>query len=116
MLDVSYNERVQALKKKFEADPENLEVVLEWEKKLHGLSSVDDFMKLEPTRAIVKSLKERLLEVYKDKAYKTDWTPEDLRCANARIKELQHIIAVFMPSFEDELNYLSQELERALAL
>lgn len=116
MIDLSYKEKVQRLRDKFKDDPENMEVILEWEKRLKGISDVDDFMALEATKAIVSSLKARLVAIYRDKAVRTEWTPEDLKLANERIKEIQHIMGLFAPSFEDELNHLSQEMDRALEL
>lgn len=107
MIDISINDNLKKLKKKFKNEhPDAIVQISEWEKKLKEASDLDDFCKLDTTKIIKEKLTSRLRENIR-RRIKDGETPEE--------KSMKEVLSWLSPNAEAEIKLIAEEIELNLA-
>lgn len=110
-VDVSLLEKITVLRQKFFGeDPSAIATINEWEARIQRLSQDDDFFQMQATQEIYKALKERAKEHMRYRLQKGR-TPEEMTISDNKQGEIEWILSLFNPDFEQELATLDSLMD-----
>lgn len=108
-LDLGIQEKIRKLKALFAHEsPDALRQIEAWETRLRELSALDDYSKLETTKAVVATIRDRLKGVLLRRALGKGLTTEELGQLDAREEELRFVLGRVLPPFESEVEQIEK--------
>ena len=114
MVEAGFLEKIDKLKKLFKnEDPSAIATIQEWEKRVQKLSQDQEFFNFESTQNLYKALKERVKFHMKSRLQKGQ-TPERLKTADDKQTEIEWVLSLFNPNYEQELESLDRMMDTEL--
>jgi hypothetical protein len=109
-LDIRFKEKIQQLRQRFfDAEPQAISQINQWEQDIQRLSQISDFVNLAPVQVINRLVRERIKGIMIEKA--TKGTNDVL---DSREKELRYILELFNPHYEQELSSIEHLIDNEL--
>ena len=115
MIDISITEKLNKIKDKFKGEhPDALKQIAVWEKTLMNLSLLDDFASHAVTQEIAARIKQKIKDTFRKRAFGTGLSSEDIHRLDDRLDELKWILKLFRPSYESDIEAITEEIENEL--
>lgn len=110
-MKIDYKEKLEKLKDMFkDEDPSAIETINQWEEQVQRLTQTEQFFQFEATRELYKSLKERAKTHMKYRLQKGR-TTEDMSLSDAKQSEIEWVLSLFNPNYEQELATLDSLMD-----
>lgn len=115
-MDVGYLEKIGKLRKMFFGeDPSALATIDAWGKRIQKLAQDEAFFQTEAAQEIYKALKERAKLHMKSRLQKGQ-TPEGLKSADDKQAEVEWVLSLFNPNYEQELESLDKLMDAEITI
>lgn len=115
-MDVGFKEKINKLRELFKNEhPTALATINEWDRRIQKLAQDESFFATEAAQEIYKALKDRAKSHMRARLQKGQ-TPEGLKSADDKQVEIEWVLSLFNPNYEQELESLDRLMDAEITI